>query len=98
MRVFTCGACKQVVFFENVQCTRCGLALAFLPDRSVMSALEPAGDDGALRALSGPADARYRRCANGTQHGVCNWAAPEGQAGADGLCRACAFNDTIPDL
>ncbi len=41
MKLFTCATCRSLVFFENVTCTQCRHALAFLPDRAVMSALEP---------------------------------------------------------
>jgi len=40
MNIFTCSVCKQVAFFENSQCVRCGHVLAYLPDRGVLSALE----------------------------------------------------------
>lgn len=32
MKLFACPACQAVVFFENVQCTACGAALAYRPD------------------------------------------------------------------
>ena len=38
----------------------------------------------------------YRQCANGTQHGVCNWMVPA--AGIDSFCAACRLNDVIPNL
>jgi hypothetical protein len=41
MHIFTCSACQQTVFFENVQCTSCSRPLAYLPDLRIMSALEP---------------------------------------------------------
>ena len=31
MRVFLCDHCESPVFFENVQCVRCGHVLAYLP-------------------------------------------------------------------
>ncbi len=98
MKLFTCTACHQVLFFENVSCTRCGHTLAYLPDRAVVSALQPvAGSDGTFCALSPAADgARYRLCRNYTEHAACNWAVPADSS--DGLCRACAFNDVIPNL
>jgi len=42
MKLFTCSKCQLVVNFEDATCTRCGHALAFLPDRGVVAALEPA--------------------------------------------------------
>ena len=70
MNIFTCDSCEQVVFFESVKCTRCGHALAFLPDSNVVSALEPEGDSGGgrWRALSTAAAGRsYRFCRNSTE-------------------------------
>ena len=46
MKLFSCHRCKQLLFFENIRCTRCGFTLAYLPDRDLMSGLQqesPAG-------------------------------------------------------
>ena len=32
MKAFHCDHCGSLVFFENVQCVRCGRGLGFLPD------------------------------------------------------------------
>ncbi len=96
MKLFTCSVCKGLVFFENVRCTGCDHVLAYLPERGVMSALEPAAE-GVYVALAPVADrARYRRCANAVDHAVCNWAVPE--SSPDRLCFACSFNEVIPNL
>ena len=96
MKLFTCTACKQVVFFENVACTRCGHLLAYLPDHAVVSALEPA-DNGELVALCVEAKGqRYRFCRNYIEHAACNWTVPATRS--DELCRACSFNELIPNL
>jgi hypothetical protein len=93
MQIFNCQACGQLTLFENVRCEKCGRALGYLPDRLVMSALEP---DGSLwwRALAAP-ERRYRPCRN-HEFGVCNWMVPEGQD--SGFCAACRYNRTLPDL
>jgi hypothetical protein len=101
MKLFTCGACQQVVFFENVQCTRCGHALAYLPDAAVVSAIEPAGEGeggaAVFVALAPEAKgARYRLCRNYTEHAACNWTVPADEHEA--FCRACRFNELIPNL
>jgi hypothetical protein len=101
MKLFTCSRCRQVLFFENVQCTRCGAPLAYLPDRKVVSALEavPAVDGAPASwiALAPEAEgARYRLCANYVEHAVCNWAVGDG--GDDPLCGACRLTAIIPDL
>jgi hypothetical protein len=92
MKLFSC-TCQQLVFFESVSCTRCGRALAFLPDRQQVAALEPAGDGAWRLADDG---ARYRLCRNYTEQAVCNWAVPA--ADADEYCRSCRLDQVIPNL
>jgi hypothetical protein len=60
MHIFTCSACQQTVFFENVQCTSCGRPLAYLPDLRIMSALEryPPAATSADETFTSPAHAR----------------------------------------
>jgi hypothetical protein len=71
MKIFSCSKCGQVVFFENVRCTRCASPLAYLPDQGILSAMESSG--GALVATAPKAKgARYRLCRNSDDHGVCN--------------------------
>jgi hypothetical protein len=95
MKIFSCSRCSQVVFFENVRCTRCGASLAYLPDRATMSALEPT--DGVLVATAPKAKGRrYRLCRNSNDHGVCNWAVPAEEDNP--YCRGCRLNDVIPNL
>lgn len=95
MRLFSCSVCKQVLFFENVQCGGCGHALAYLPEHQVLSALEPDGD--AFVALAEEARrARYRLCRNYVQHAACNWAIPAEQEAE--LCPSCRLNQVIPNL
>ena len=38
MKVFHCDHCGQLLFFENVNCVRCGRALAYVPEREVAKA------------------------------------------------------------
>ena len=84
--------------FENSQCTRCGHALAFLPEHGVVSALEPvAGATGSFTALAPAArGSRQRLCGNQIDHGACNWAVPESDDHR--FCRACRLNVLIPNL
>ncbi|MGH8659693.1 MAG: zinc-ribbon domain-containing protein [Gammaproteobacteria bacterium] len=51
MKIFNCSVCGQLIFFENVQCIGCGHTLGYLPDRGLLSALEPQAD-GQWRALA----------------------------------------------
>ena len=93
LRLFACQHCGQRLYFENTRCERCGHRLGYLPDRTLLSALEPAGED-RWQAQAG-ADEALRFCAN-ADHDACNWmvAADSSQA----FCRACRLNRTIPDL
>lgn len=106
MKLFTCTSCTQVVFFENVVCTKCGHTLAYLQDHAVISAIEPApveagaatgGAAGVFVALAPEAQgARYKLCANSTQFQTCNWALPVDDQ--ESYCRSCALNQTIPNM
>jgi hypothetical protein len=92
VKLFECQNCGQLIYFENVQCERCGFALGFLPAATLMTALQ-ANADGSFSPLA-DSSARVFYCAN-RQHGACNWL-----TGADPntLCAACRLNRTIPDL
>jgi len=95
MKIFSCSTCGHFVFFENVRCTRCGSALAFLPDQSSIGALVQA--EGFLTStLPSAKDQKYRLCQNSIDHGVCNWAVP--LADDNAYCAGCRLNDVIPDL
>lgn len=93
MRLFNCKSCGQTLFFENNVCERCGHALGFCPDAMSLLTLEPDGKH--LRPLKG--GARYAYCEN-ARHGACNWLVPFPVEAPEGLCIACAHNQTIPDL
>ncbi|MEQ8860102.1 MAG: putative zinc-binding peptidase [Pseudomonadales bacterium] len=99
MKIFTCGACGHTVYFDNVQCVRCGHRLGFAPDRLALLALDPAGDPsskGRWRPAGEAGAQDYRLCANYAEHAACNWLVPADAAGK--LCLACRLNRTIPDL
>jgi hypothetical protein len=94
MRVFTCGKCRQTVYFENVRCEKCGMALGFDPQAMTMRTLAPQ-NDGKQVTTGHQATGRKTYCAN-YAHNVCNWLVPVTNEG--GLCLSCALNRTIPDL
>lgn len=101
MKTFHCQYCGHPLFFENVTCLKCGSALAFLPDRLTMSAIEPAGEDGGntwrprVRGRT-PSTARYRLCHNHTNQNACNFAVPAEDPNP--LCVSCRLTRTLPDL
>jgi hypothetical protein len=104
MRLFTCSSCRQLLFFENTRCQRCGHRLAYLPELQVLSALDVArqesGEAGAgsqFIALAPEANQqRFRLCQNYENHHVCNWAVPADTE--EPFCQSCVLNDTIPNL
>jgi len=96
MKIFRCQSCEQVVYFENTQCMNCGTVLGFLPRHFLLSGLVPADDDH-WRPLAPQAQGQwYRMCQNYSREKVCNWMVPVDSQMA--FCRACRFNQTIPDL
>jgi hypothetical protein len=95
MKVFACSACGQSLFFENVQCTRCGKRLAYLPELAVLSPIEPEGE--IFAALSPLAKgAKVRLCRNYADHAACNWAVPVADDAP--FCLACRLDEIIPNL
>ncbi|UTW14207.1 zinc-binding metallopeptidase family protein [Marinobacterium rhizophilum] len=95
MKLFTCEHCGQTLYFDNFSCIRCQHELGFLPDRMQLSALDSSGECW----ISAGADAdspRYRKCANYSEHNLCNWMIAE--ADPHKYCVACRLTQTIPDL
>ena len=94
MKTFKCGACGNTVYFENIQCLRCGHPLGFHPDRLEMRALVEA-DDGLYLEYKKGSGSAVRYCAN-TEQGVCNWLVDDDSSAQ--FCVACELNRTIPNL
>src|SRR5436305_7922647 len=95
MKVFHCGRCRNVIFFENVRCLGCDSVLAYLPDLGTIAALESAGDD-RWRCLAASGTWLYRLCENYRREEVCNWAIPASDP--HDLCQSCRLTHVIPDL
>lgn len=97
MKVFHCDHCGQLLFFENVNCVRCGRALAYVPELSHLVSLDPlSSPDGPTRWSSPFLGREFRLCSNYSNHNVCNWALPA--ADPESLCKACRLTRTIPNL
>ena len=92
MKLFECGQCRQLIFFENTICESCGSALGFVVEEMRLAALKQVGQD--WRPVKGRAG-QWRFCDN-REHGTCNWMVPADDPNP--LCRACRLNRTIPDL
>jgi hypothetical protein len=69
MKLFRCEGCGQALMFENTDCERCGRKLGYLPDRRILSAVQPEGRNWV--AVNVP-ERRYRFCANWEQQGFMN--------------------------
>jgi hypothetical protein len=96
MKIFHCDHCEQLVFFENIQCVRCGHALAYLPDFDSVGSIERR-DDGLWHSpLQRAAGRAYRLCENYAKENVCNWAVPVEDAHP--LCLSCRLTPVVPDL
>jgi len=92
MKLFKCQHCGQLIYFENTVCERCGHRLGYIPEKAILSALDPSNDND-WRALARGTKS-YRFCAN-AQYNVCNWLVESDSAEA--YCDACRHNRTIPD-
>src|SRR5690606_401083 len=95
MKLFRCDHCNNIIYFENVVCESCGLALGYWHETNIMVSLEhPAAGNGfATPALPGQ---QFDYCAN-ARHGACNWLV-EVDPGGDPFCRACRHNALVPDI
>jgi hypothetical protein len=96
MKIFHCGYCDQLLFFENTFCVNCGNALAYLPEAGVMGTFASGGETPGRLLTPVGAKCEYLFCANYGPDGVCNWAV----AVTDGnpYCRSCRLTRLIPDL
>lgn len=96
MKTFHCDACGSLVFFENVSCLNCGYSLGFIPELLDLSSIQTVARDEFQALAPRVHGRRYRSCANGRRHSVCNWLVPadSGQS----FCLACSLNEVIPDL
>src|SRR5580700_91556 len=74
MKIFHCGHCGQLLFFENTECVSCGHRVAYLPDVQLVASLDPDGADRWRSRLPRVAGSSYRLCQNATIERVCNWA------------------------
>jgi hypothetical protein len=95
MKNHTCSKCGNTVYFENVQCVKCGADLGFDPARLAMITIEPLAEPPGAYQPVGHDGLPLRYCANAV-HAACNWLTPISDG--DGFCLACDLNRTIPDL
>ena len=96
MRQYRC-ICRSKIFYENTQCLACGHELGFCPACRRLVAIVPQ-ESGGYQCGNPDCGAALAKCANYVQQQVCNRCLLPENAGDDGLCDTCRFNDTIPDL
>ena len=97
MNVFHCDHCGQLLFFENVNCVRCGRALAYVPELGNLVSLDHRPEEGEHNRWSSPlSPTPFKLCENYTTHNICNWALPFEDPNR--LCRSCRLTTTIPNL
>ncbi|WP_062210107.1 putative zinc-binding metallopeptidase [Aureimonas sp. AU12] len=94
MKLFSCPACDQVLFFNNTRCERCGHALGYEPRQNRLLALEPAGDAWVSVGYKSAGD-HWVYCDN-HRYNVCNWLIPAGSG--EKYCLADRHNMMVPDL
>jgi len=95
MKNHRCSKCGNTVYFENVQCVKCGANLGFDAARLAMITVEPLPEPPGAYGPVGVEGPPMRYCANAA-HAACNWLTPAAES--DGFCVACDLNRTIPDL
>jgi hypothetical protein len=94
MKTFECSRCRNRIYFENVTCLKCGVALGFDAEAMAMVPFElasPSKSPG--KSPASKSRRRLKYCANAS-HGVCNWLTTHDQD----RCLACQMNRTIPNL
>ena len=94
MKLFTCQACGQLLYFDNTRCENCGHRLGYDPHTADVLALEPvpAASGNEWRPVLG--GGTFRSCLNAAAD-VCNWLIPA--ESGDDQCVACRHNRTVPD-
>jgi hypothetical protein len=86
MRIFSCDACGNALFFENDACLQCGSTVGFRADELTMSTADRAQASG------------IAPCRNWSERNACNWYVTGDATQGAGYCLACSFDDVVPDL
>ena len=89
MKLFTCGNCGNLLYFENSVCLGCGHTVGFDAIQLDLITITNKGEDVRNGGSS------YKLCANAS-FGACNWLIAVDSSSS--FCRACELNRTIPTL
>jgi hypothetical protein len=92
MKLYTCGNCRQPLYFENTSCLHCGHTIGFDADQLALVTLVPNKLEFSDVTNS---NRTYRFCQN-AEHDTCNWLIPTHKNAS--FCLACELNRTIPAL
>ncbi len=91
MKPFPCSICRQLLFFDNSTCLRCGSMVGYIPDERQLLALRPV--DGGFERVDGQ-PGRHRHCSNQLV-ARCNWMIRDDDP-AD-LCASCRLTSVRPN-
>ncbi len=101
MRIFSCKACEQTLFFENTVCLNCKAEVAYHPGVCGFFVVPQGVAADAPFELDVPGKGRQkvRRCKN-FMDAACNWLLPvdEQQPEPEVFCASCRLTSIIPDL
>ena len=93
MKLYSCGKCQNLLYFENTVCLSCGSTVGFDASGLKMVTLVP-GSTNLFTAISNGKQS-WKFCGNAV-HATCNWLIPANQENE--FCLACDLNRTIPSL
>lgn len=98
MRTYSC-TCGQTLFCDNNLCLKCGSELGFCPACQKLGPIF-ASSDGTYRCGNPDCGVALTKCANYSEHNVCNRCIeiPSNGAPPALYCDCCRYNQTIPDL
>lgn len=94
MKNFACPKCSNKIYFENVECLKCGSDLGFDATTLQMAVLVPAAEPRRYK-LADRSGGTVEYCQN-ARYAACNWLMVANDT--TGLCPACDLNRTIPNL
>jgi len=96
MRTYPC-LCGNSLFYDNSHCLACDREVGYCPACQNLVALLT-DDAGAITCGNPQCGVGLVKCANYSEHEVCNRCLVAPVTEPAGLCDCCRFNQTIPDL
>jgi len=93
MKLYTCGNCHSLIYFENNICLHCGYSLGF--NANTLSLITLVAENDHLYSNIQNNKEFYYYCKN-AEYATCSWLVPSVQNSE--YCQACALNRVIPAL